>query len=140
MDTVIPATRSVPLKLLSYIDPDILGFGIPMITTLLNGFFGQKPFEETGKKKFVEHYDQVRQLVPKENLLEYRVGEGWDRLCEFLDQPIPNERFPKTNDTKTFGDRSGVVMQLAFLRLLKRAAPIVGALGAGGAALYFLRG
>jgi hypothetical protein len=140
MDTVILAMRSVPLKLVSYIDPDVVGAWRPMITTLFNGYFEQKPFEEIGKKKFVEHYDQVRQLVPEENLLEYRVGEGWARLCEFLDQPMPKEEFPRTNDTKSFGDRMEIVIQLVLLRFLKRAAPIVGALGAGGAALYFWKG
>lgn len=140
MDTVILAMRSVPLKLVSYIDPDLIGIWRHMVITLFDGYFEQKPFEEFGKKKFAEHYDRVRQLVPKENLLEYRVGEGWAGLCEFLDQPIPKEEFPRTNDTKSFGDRMDIIVQLALLRFLKRTAPLVGALGAGGAALYFLKG
>ncbi len=140
MDTAISALRSTPLKLLSYVDPDIVGAWRPMATSLFNGYFRQKPFEETGKTTFVEHYDGVRKLVPKERLLEYRVGEGWTRLCEFLDQPVPEEEFPRINDTKSFGDRMRVIIQLALLRFLKRVAPVVGALGAGGVALYFVKG
>ena len=83
--------------------------------------------------------DKVRELIPKENLLEYKVGEGWGRLCEFLDQPIPKEEFPNTNDTKTFGERMGVVVQRSTLRALRRVAPFIGALGAGAAAFYFFK-
>ena len=138
--TIVPAMHSISLKLISYLDPDYIGSWRPMVIALFTGYFGQKPFEESGKKKFTEHYDMVKKLVPKENLLEYKVGEGWSRLCEFLDQPIPKEEFPRTNDTKFFGDRMSVIVQQAVLRFLKRAAPVVGALGAGGAALYFFQG
>ncbi len=30
------------------------------------------------------HNAAVRQLVPEEQLLVFHVGEGWDRLCNFL--------------------------------------------------------
>lgn len=140
MSTIVPAMNSLSLKMFSYIDPDGLSLWMPMLTALLKGFFEQKPFEEIGKKKFVEHYAKVRKLVPKENLLEYKVGEGWGRLCEFLDQPIPEEEFPNTNDSKAFGDRVAVIVKRSVLRILKRAVPVIGALGAGGAALYFFKG
>ena len=140
MGTIIAARRSIPIKLLSYIDPDHLGPLKPMNESLLDAYFEHKPFEESGKRKFVEHYNEVREHVPRENLLEYRVGEGWDRLCEFLNQPVPESQFPRTNDTNAFGDLMGVVMKQAMLRFLKRAAPGIGALGAGGAALYYFKG
>jgi hypothetical protein len=31
----------------------------------------------------------------KEELLEYRAGEGWERLCEFLGKDIPDQPYPK---------------------------------------------
>ena len=140
MSTIIPAMHSLSFKTLSYIDPDGMGLWISMLTKLLEGFFEQKPFEEIGKKKFVEHYEKVRRLVPKQNLLDYKIGEGWGRLCEFLGQPIPEQEFPNTNDTKAFGDRIEVIVKRSLLRVLKIAVPVVGALGAAGVALYFFRG
>lgn len=44
--------------------------------------------------------------MPKENLLEYKMGEGWKPLCEFLEVPVPDgKKFPRTNDTDGFVDR-----------------------------------
>ncbi|KAJ7827607.1 P-loop containing nucleoside triphosphate hydrolase protein, partial [Mycena olivaceomarginata] len=56
--------------------------------------------KDEAKACFVAHYDRVRSLVPPELLLEYRVGEGWPRLCEFLGDGVPAEDFPNTNDTR----------------------------------------
>jgi hypothetical protein len=58
--------------------------------------------EEIAKARYIEYYEEVWRLVPKEQLLEYRVGEGWESLCEFLDKGIPAEPFPKVNDTQAF--------------------------------------
>ncbi|MEM9284139.1 MAG: sulfotransferase family protein [Verrucomicrobiota bacterium] len=46
-----------------------------------------------------EKYDGIREYFAEraEDLLEFRVVEGWAPLCEFLDQPIPDEPFPKLN-------------------------------------------
>ncbi|KAJ7455868.1 P-loop containing nucleoside triphosphate hydrolase protein [Mycena latifolia] len=57
---------------------------------------------EIAKARFTAHYSEVRALVPKERLLEYRVGEGWESLCEFLEKDVPDEAFPRVNDTQAF--------------------------------------
>ncbi|KAF7307272.1 hypothetical protein MIND_00521000 [Mycena indigotica] len=77
--------------------------------------------EEVAKKRYVEYYDEVRALVPKERLLEYQVGEpgGWDRLCVFLDKKVPEGApFPKVNDTQAFHDH----MKSRVVPIWKRAA------------------
>ncbi|KAJ7051011.1 P-loop containing nucleoside triphosphate hydrolase protein [Mycena amicta] len=58
------------------------------------------PTPEEAKNAFLAHYEHVRSLVPVESgrLLEYRVGEGWDRLCVFLGKEVPKEEFPRLND------------------------------------------
>ena len=59
---------------------------------------------EQGKEASIKYYtdwiSEVKNVVPKEKLLVFSVKEGWEPLCKFLDLPIPNESFPKTNDTK----------------------------------------
>ena len=35
--------------------------------------------------------------MPKENLLEYSIKQGWKPLCDFLGQEIPNVSFPHEN-------------------------------------------
>lgn len=37
--------------------------------------------------------DRVRELVPKENLLEWKVQDGWGPLCAFLGAQEPEEEF-----------------------------------------------
>lgn len=44
----------------------------------------------------------IRDAAPKDRLLEYEVKQGWEPLCKFLDKPIPDEPFPRVNDSKNF--------------------------------------
>ncbi|KAK4991584.1 hypothetical protein LTR28_013252 [Elasticomyces elasticus] len=77
----------------------------PMLKKFWDVFFGGD-FEANGKQKFHDYYAEVRALVPRENLLEYKMGEGWAPLCRFLDVPAPEGiKFPRTNDTDGFVDR-----------------------------------
>jgi hypothetical protein len=46
---------------------------------------------------FARHYERVRQTVPAERLLAYRVQEGWEPLCRFLGVEVPDEPFPRVN-------------------------------------------
>jgi hypothetical protein len=49
-----------------------------------------------------KHQERVRQLVPKEQLLDnYHVGEGWQPLCDFLGFEVPDIPFPYLNDRKS---------------------------------------
>jgi hypothetical protein len=54
---------------------------------------------------FVAHNEAVKATIPAEQLLVYEVREGWDPLCAFLDTPVPDEAFPRTNDRTEFWDR-----------------------------------
>lgn len=47
----------------------------------------------------------IRDLVPKERLLEWNVEDGWQPLCEFLGKNIPEESFPRANDKDGFKKR-----------------------------------
>ncbi|MGI5170882.1 sulfotransferase family protein [Spirillospora sp. CA-253888] len=51
---------------------------------------------------FNRHYAEVRDGVPADRLLEFRVSEGWGPLCEFLGVPVPDRPFPKRNDREQF--------------------------------------
>ena len=36
------------------------------------------------QEEMIAHNDRVKKLIPSEKLLVYEVGEGWERLVEFL--------------------------------------------------------
>jgi hypothetical protein len=63
----------------------------------LNGSLKDK---ESGMAAFMKHTQEVIDFVPKENLLVMELGEGWERLCEFLDKPVPDVPYPNLNNSK----------------------------------------
>lgn len=44
-----------------------------------------------------QHNERVRTVVPKGQLLEYSVRDGWGPLCYFLGVPAPDTPFPHAN-------------------------------------------
>ncbi|MGB5621996.1 MAG: sulfotransferase family protein [Gammaproteobacteria bacterium] len=54
---------------------------------------------------FEAHNEAVKATIPASQLLVYQVKQGWGPLCEFLDTPVPDEEFPRTNDRAEFWDR-----------------------------------
>lgn len=49
------------------------------------------------KDAYIRHNAAVKSLVPEKQLLVYQVGEGWEKLCEFLGKDAPDEDFPHEN-------------------------------------------
>jgi hypothetical protein len=48
------------------------------------------------------HNERVRSTIPKERLLEWRPGDGWEPICSALGLSVPAEPFPHTNATGDF--------------------------------------
>jgi len=46
---------------------------------------------------YIRHIEEVKATVPAERLLVYSVSEGWEPLCQFLGQQVPNIPFPHAN-------------------------------------------
>ena len=49
------------------------------------------------KKKYREHNERVKVVIPEERLLVFNVKQGWKPLCKFLGCEIPEEDFPWLN-------------------------------------------
>ncbi|KAF4122323.1 NAD dependent epimerase dehydratase [Geosmithia morbida] len=82
------------------------GMYYPMLRKFFDTFF-RGDFPNQGKDVFLNHYDEVRSLVPRDRLLEYRVQDGWEPLCRFLGEPVPADSpFPNVNDNSDFVSRS----------------------------------
>ncbi|KAF8586187.1 hypothetical protein K439DRAFT_979213 [Ramaria rubella] len=54
------------------------------------------------QQDLLDHNERVKQIIPADKLLVYEVGEGWDRLVEFLNVPKPSIPFPHVNDAAQF--------------------------------------
>jgi hypothetical protein len=54
---------------------------------------------------FEAHAARVRAEVPADRLLEFDAKDGWEPLCAFLDVPVPDAPYPRTNSTEEFTAR-----------------------------------
>lgn len=116
------------------------GMYYPMLKLFFDGFF-EGDFPNRGKAIFQKHYAEVRALVPKENLLEFRVQDGWEPLCEFLGERVPQGgKFPNVNDSGNFVERSRRRNRMQFFNVLVRFLEIVAVAIIGLALLNMLWG
>ncbi|KAL9537181.1 hypothetical protein MBANPS3_012005 [Mucor bainieri] len=51
------------------------------------------------KQLFLDHNEEVKRIVPADQLLVIELGEGWDRLCAFLGKDVPHVPYPNANST-----------------------------------------
>lgn len=68
-------------------------------------FDGRFADAEYAIRVFTQHNEAVRREVPADRLLEFKVGQGWEPLCDFLGVPVPDEPFPRSNDRREFAER-----------------------------------
>lgn len=50
---------------------------------------------------------EVTATVPAERLLVWRITDGWEPLCDFLELAVPDEKFPHINEAARF--ENGIV-------------------------------
>ena len=77
---------------------------------LLREFWRRKS-DGFGPEVYDKHSAEAKRMVPKEQLLVYDVRGGWEPLCEFLEAPLPNDPFPRLNETQAMrATYSGMIM------------------------------
>ena len=54
------------------------------------------------EQAFTAHMEAVKVTIPASRLLVYEVKDGWEPLCAFLEVPVPDEPFPRTNNRTEF--------------------------------------
>lgn len=61
-----------------------------------------KDILQNARKSYVRHYREIRELVPKDKLLDYQLKDGWEPLCKFLGREVPDVPFPHVNDAAAY--------------------------------------
>lgn len=107
------------LYFMGFFDTEVMGKWTPMTRALFRGVFDDD-FEKNGIKAYEDQYALVRRMVPKDNLLEYQIGEGWERLCDFLEVEQPEVAYPNTNEAAAFRDRNWLRFKLSLQRGMPR--------------------
>ncbi|KAK0367274.1 hypothetical protein LTR91_016357 [Friedmanniomyces endolithicus] len=92
------------LYVLRYTDPLWFGRIITCASLYIEGLFGStNPVvaKANARAAYRKHNAEIRATVPKERLLEYKLGSGWEPLCAFLGKEVPDAPFPNLNDSET---------------------------------------
>lgn len=56
---------------------------------------------------FRKRIEDVKQAIPAERLLIFDVSDGWVPLCNFLELPVPDGEFPRSNSKSEFWEDFG---------------------------------
>lgn len=63
------------------------------------------------ENQYKAHNKMVQEHVPKNQLLVFNVKEGWGPICKFLGREIPEEPFPKVNESAEL-QRATIIMKV----------------------------
>ena len=82
------------------------------------GAFGGAKTDEEKMQKFNDWNQSVIDYVPKDRLLVYKVSEGWDPICKFLNVNISDIPFPYKNKTKNMGHMSRFINAIFIILII----------------------
>lgn len=72
---------------------------------ILQQEFGGRIDREHATAVFRKREAEVKATIAPERLLVWSARDGWEPLCHFLEVPVPDEAFPRTNSTEEFRSR-----------------------------------
>lgn len=110
---------------------------------VLLGFLGGKTkaeAEANARVTYDAYFREIRSLVPPERRLEYKVGSGWEPLCEFLGVEVPAVAFPRSNELAAHAEVANSRRTKYFVDAAKRLTPwAIGLTAVGVAWVYYRR-
>lgn len=74
-----------------------------MVKAMLDGSFTSDLSDKDACiAAFERHNRSVLETAPKDRLIVWQAGEGWEPICVALGVPVPDEPFPRTNTKEEF--------------------------------------
>jgi hypothetical protein len=70
--------------------------------------FGDISTPESAKAAYERHNADVRANAPKDRLVDWKPGDGWEPICSALSLPVPDAPFPHVNTTEEFRAMMGI--------------------------------
>lgn len=141
-ETIMTGLWSRANNIIATLDPWWLGPMVTMHHAWIRGMFGgPRSLDEmraASRDVYREHYRHVRAVTPPGRLLEYKLGSGWEPLCEFLGRPVPDVEFPRVNESAAMQEKIQWMLRKAGRSILYHCAiyglPVV---VAAGSALWY---
>lgn len=125
LSTIAAPYSPLLTRVLSYTDPAFFGRWKPMIDALWLVLW-KGDFRQNGKQAFLDHYAEIRALVPKDRLLEFEPKMGWRPLCAFLGEDVPEGVYPRVNDTEAFATRQKLMIEEGVRRSVRNGVVVLG--------------
>ncbi|THV83930.1 hypothetical protein D6D26_10146 [Aureobasidium pullulans] len=123
---VVSSFAAPVTRLVVKVEPGFIGKMGRIGDLLMRGQWDSKGFDEwrvEARDGYEEHNALVTKLVPKERLLLYKLGSGWEPLCQFLGRDIPDVEFPHVNETEELQERVFLSLMLGLQRACTRLTP-----------------
>ncbi|KAJ7606809.1 efflux pump antibiotic resistance protein [Roridomyces roridus] len=119
-NTFVPVPRIV-----AFLDPLWTGRRAKFFRAWMEKQFGAKTAEEVrevAREIYRAHYAEIRRITPKERLLEYELGSGWEPLCKFLGKPVPDVPFPRVNEAAALREKIVMARRKGIRRAVQNVA------------------
>lgn len=94
---------------------------------------------DEGARIYREHNEKIRQAAQPANFLEFNVKQGWEPLCKFLDEPVPDMPFPRVNDTAQYATMLRNIRMLTAFGYTINILKVMFVPAAAAGALYYFR-
>lgn len=131
LDTLWRPTTSI----IAFFSSNILGVrGVQAMKKVHFGFFKANSEPEIiahARETYETYFQQLREAVPPERRLVYKMGSGWEPLCQFLGVEVPDVEFPRVNDRNAHQQETGSRMRTFYFSAAKAVIPWI----IGGAAV-----
>lgn len=111
---------------INVIEPIIGSEAGPASRKLMLGLFRARDVDEcrhNAKDAYDSHHRELREAVSPGQLLEYRMGDGWEPLCKFLGKPVPEGEFPWVNEAAELKKVTQQQMTENAIAALKKLTP-----------------
>lgn len=120
--TTLAAERSIMMKVLSYFNYEFFWLQRTFEATIIALFHGD--FESNAEKVYGRHYDKIETALQGtgRSYLEWKVQDGWEPLCQFLDKAVPDEEFPRGNAKQEHDQRIGQLVSKRVSAAMRNAA------------------
>ncbi|CAI6338615.1 unnamed protein product [Periconia digitata] len=117
-NTVLKIFEWKTLPYVASVDRKLFGPLTRSLSIILRHWGNGDPLDGAAlQQAYINHYAYVRSVVPSSNLLEFESKQGWEPLCRFLGKDIPNEDYPRTNDSADMVKKFGILYWRALARV-----------------------
>ncbi|KAK5696294.1 hypothetical protein LTR17_024330 [Elasticomyces elasticus] len=139
-EAVISSVEGAYMPLAEWIDPSFFGRMGHLNDLITNYYLGVKEprssrlvcnpkhfaaWRQNAQAMYVAHNEIVKRVTPSDNLLIFRLEDGWITLCEFLCKPVPDIPFPRLNKSAVLQEKMKLYMLEAWRRgMIRRARQI----------------